>query len=147
MIRYTVKCRNGHSFESWFQSAGAFDSLLATGMVVCPDCGEKDVTKSLMAPSVRPARAKAAVPDNANPAMTNAPDPKLVEAIREFREHVEKNSEYVGDSFATEARAMHEGDMDYRAIYGEVNAKEARKLIEDGVPAMPLPFVPRQKTN
>jgi len=42
---------------------------------------------------------------------------------------------------------MHEGDMPHRSIYGEVKPDEAKKLAEDGVPAVPLPFVPRQKTN
>lgn len=79
--------------------------------------------------------------------MTNAPDPKLVEAIQTLRDHVEKNSDYVGKKFAEEARAMHEGDTPHRPIYGEAKTEEAKKLIEDGVPALPLPFIPRQKTN
>ena len=79
--------------------------------------------------------------------MTNAPDAELVAAIKKLRDHVEKNSDYVGQDFAREARAMHEGDTPHRPIYGEVATDEAKKLVEDGVPALPLPFIPRQKTN
>lgn len=150
MIRFALKCENDHGFESWFQSSDAFDGLKAAGMVTCPTCDSSRVEKDLMAPRVRPARSAAKPPEKPETLrqpMTNAPDPRFVEAIRALREHVEKNSEYVGDRFAREARAMHEGDMDHRAIHGEVNAEEARQLIEDGVPAMPLPFIPRQKTN
>jgi hypothetical protein len=148
MIRYALKCTNAHSFESWFQSAEAYDSLLSGGMIVCPTCSDTDVAKTLMAPQVRAARSKAAEPAAAtSQAMVNAPDPRLSEAIRELRAHVEKNSEYVGPRFASEARAMHEGDLPHRAIYGEARADEAKKLIEDGVPALPLPFIPKQKTN
>ena len=59
MIRYALKCPKDHAFDSWFQSAGAFDSLVAAGHVACPDCGSTGIEKSLMAPQVRPARDKA----------------------------------------------------------------------------------------
>jgi len=147
MIRYALKCGNNHSFESWFQSAAAYDGLRAAGMITCPECDDKAVEKSLMAPKVRPARGKAAEPVPAPQPMVSSPDPNLAKAIKTIREHVEKNSDYVGDRFASEARAMHEGDMPHRSIYGEVKPDEAKKLAEDGVPAVPLPFVPRQKTN
>lgn len=147
MIRFALKCDEAHRFESWFQSSEAFDALLSRGMVTCPDCGSASVAKDLMAPKVRPARKAAAAPQPATQPMTNAPDPELVSAIRKLKSYVEKNSDYVGTEFAREARAMHEGEIPQRAIHGEVRPDEAKKLIEDGVPAMPLPFIPRQKTN
>ena len=64
-----------------------------------------------------------------------------------LREHVEKNADYVGGNFAEEARSMYLGATPERAIYGEANGAEAKKLIEDGVPVAPLPFVPSRKTN
>ena len=79
--------------------------------------------------------------------MAATADPEVAEAISKLRDHVEKNSEYVGSQFANEARAIHEGDSPNRAIYGEARPDEARKLAEDGIPALPLPFLPRQKTN
>ena len=79
--------------------------------------------------------------------MAATPDPEIAKAIKEIREHVEKNSDYVGDKFVQEARAMHEGETPHRPIYGEAKADEAKKLVDDGVPALPLPFIPRQKTN
>jgi hypothetical protein len=42
---------------------------------------------------------------------------------------------------------MHLGDVPERSIYGEAKPDEARALIEDGVPVMPLPFRPTRKTN
>ena len=149
MIRFALKCDNDHGFESWFQSSDAFDGLRAAGLITCPQCQSAKVSKTLMAPRVRPSRKAAADTPAQAPAqpMTNAPDPKLVEAIKALRTHVEENSDYVGGNFAREARAMHEGDTPHRAIHGEAGADEARKLIEDGIPALPLPFIPRQKTN
>jgi hypothetical protein len=146
MIRYALKCRNKHGFESWFKSAEAYETLRNSGMIACPECQDTYIEKSLMAPPVRTAREKTQVPAPRQP-VTNDPSPELSEAIRTIREHVEQHSDYVGDRFANEARAMHAGEVPTRSIYGEVRAEEARKLVEDGVPAVPLPFIPRQKIN
>ena len=64
-----------------------------------------------------------------------------------MRRQVEANSEYVGVNFVTEARAIHDGEAPERAIYGEARPEEARKLMEDGIPVAPLPFLPRRKAN
>ncbi|OYU40206.1 MAG: hypothetical protein CFE33_06560 [Pseudorhodobacter sp. PARRP1] len=144
MIRYTLRCSKDHDFESWFQSAEAYDCLLGAAQIGCPVCGDRSIEKTLMAPAVRPAR-KAGDP---------APKPKLSEptseieaAMAEMRRQVEANSDYVGLNFAAEARRMHEGTIDQRAIYGEAKPEDARALIEDGVPVAPLPFMPRRKAN
>ncbi len=72
---------------------------------------------------------------------------ELEAALAALRKQVEENSDYVGLNFAQEARAIHDGDAPARAIYGEARPDEARRLIEDGVPVAPLPFIPARKTN
>ena len=67
--------------------------------------------------------------------------------MKELRENVEANSEDVGSNFAKEARAMHDGTAPERSIYGEAKIEDAKALIEDGVPVVPLPFGPNRKTN
>lgn len=146
MIRFALQCDKGHGFESWFSSNATFEELRAAGHVMCPKCNSSAVEKSLMAPPVRASR-KTAKPATAPQPLANAPDPEVAKAIQEIREHVEKTSDYVGDKFADEARAMHEGTSPHRSIHGEAPLEEARKLIEDGVPAVPLPFIPKQKSN
>ncbi len=42
---------------------------------------------------------------------------------------------------------MHEGTAPERSIYGEARPDEAKKLLEDGIPVAPLPFLPGRKTN
>ncbi len=145
MIRYALSCAEDHDFESWFQSADAFDSLHATGMVACPMCGSTDVSKSLMAPGVAK-KSNTGDEPLAQP-MSAGPDPKLETALKELKDHVEKNSDYVGTKFADEARAMHLGDKPERSIYGEVKPEDAKRLHDDGIPAVPLPFTPKRKTN
>jgi hypothetical protein len=151
MIRFSLKCPDGHVFESWFKSTEAFDTLRQSDMVTCPECGAAAHEKALMAPNVRTARNQN--PDQpvsdvqANMHALAAPSSEAEAALRELRRKVQDNSEYVGERFAEEARAIHLGDAPERSIYGETSRDEARKLVEDGVPVAPLPFVPTRKTN
>ncbi len=144
MIRYSLTCPQDHAFESWFQSSAAFDGLVSAGHVACPICGTTKVEKTLMAPAVQ--QGKQAAPLR-QPSDGSSKAAELERALAELRRNVEENSDYVGMNFAAEARAMHDGDMPERAIYGEVKADEARRLLEDGVPVAPLPFLPSRKTN
>lgn len=146
MIQYSLKCADGHTFDSWFQSAQAFDKLAAAGMVSCAICGLAKVEKAVMAPRVQAARDVAVAPPSGAGALSKPANPKE-QALADLREKVEKNSDYVGMGFASEARAMHDGDAPERAIYGEARAEDAKKLIEDGIPVLPLPFLPNRKTN
>ena len=146
MIKFALKCAEGHKFESWFQSGAAFDTLLSRSLVSCPQCGSQSVEKALMTPAV--AAAPDAAPDSAPGA--DAPvavTPDAETRWRALRARVEATADYVGSGFATEARAMHLGDIPDRPIYGEACAAEARALLEDGVPGLPLPFLPTRKAN
>lgn len=160
MIRYMLKCDQDHQFESWFRSADAFDTLCAQAQVSCPLCGSQKVTKAMMAPTVSTTRATgtepseplATAPVQPTPqAAALAPDqptPEQIErAMAKLRAEVEQNSDYVGVEFADEARKIHTGDAPARAIYGEANFEEAKALLEDGVPVLPLPFLPKRKMN
>ncbi|MHA6325750.1 DUF1178 family protein [Roseivivax sp. CAU 1753] len=151
MISYTLKCADGHSFDSWFKSASAFDTLQAQGLVTCAVCGSDRVEKGLMAPSVSKSQntgdaAGAPRPSPSDRPLSQPASP-AEQALAALRAHVEKNHRYVGRNFATEARAMHDGDMPARPIWGEARADEARKLAEDGVAVAALPFTPSRKSN
>ncbi len=145
MIRYTLKCADGHGFESWFQSAEGFDALQAAGHIACPECGSADVAKSLMAPQVGASR-KGDEPQAPDRSLATA-DTTKAEALAKLRKKIEAESDYVGMSFASEARAIHEGTAPERAIYGEAKTEEALNLIKEGVPVAPLPFIPKARTN
>jgi hypothetical protein len=157
MIRYALMCADGHRFESWFQSSGAFERLRGAGHVTCAMCGGKDVTKAVMAPALAQGRAAPDVPDmpeRTHPApgpaprdgamMLASPSPEVEAAMRALRAKVEANAENVGARFAVEARAIHLGDAAPRAIYGEATGKEARALVEDGVEISSLPWISRR---
>lgn len=135
MIRYALRCADGHAFEGWFRDADGFERQRDGGMLSCAECGSAEVDRALMAPSVSTARAR---PLEAS---------KVERAVAEMRRHVEATSTYVGANFAAEARAMHAGTSEHKAIHGEAAPAEARRLVEEGVPIAPLPFAPRQKAN
>ncbi|MEM8775311.1 MAG: DUF1178 family protein [Pseudomonadota bacterium] len=147
MIKFDLKCGEGHQFESWFQSADAFDKLKSAGMVTCAICGNASVEKAIMAPRVQASRKRAVLNEESDSAPLSTPGTAAEKAMKDWKKHVEENSEYVGMSFAAEARDMHDGVTPERAIHGEAKPEEARKLMEDGVPVAPLPFVLGRKTN
>ena len=141
MINYTLKCDQNHTFDSWFKSTEAFEMLVKKSMVVCSECGSTKITKAIMAPSVSTSRKK----DNKPSELEKKS--KLKNDILELKKKIEANSEYVGNNFANEARSMYLGETPERSIYGEAKADDAKKLIDDGIPVMPLPFLPAKKAN
>lgn len=129
MIRYDLRCANGDEFEAWFGSMADFDAQAEQGQLYCPQCGTSHVQKAPMAPSVVTGRKKDARQERAV-AMAMA---------SKVRERIKDNFDYVGDKFADEARKMHAGETEERAIWGEATPAEAEALAEDGIPASPLP--------
>ena len=140
MIKYELKCRKEHVFEAWFYDSATYDKQAAGGKVVCPVCGSRKVTKAPMAPRI--AKSKS---DRASERASQEVQQKAVmmKALRELREHIEKNADYVGDKFAEEARRIHYGETDERNIYGEASKDEARELAEEGIDIAVIPWVPR----
>ncbi|UMA65441.1 DUF1178 family protein [Roseivivax marinus] len=140
MIQYALRCADGHEFDSWFQSAAAFDALSGKGLLSCAICGSTHVEKSLMAPRV-------AASDRSEARPLAEPASPLAKAAAALRKHLTENSDYVGHDFVAQARAMHLGEAPERSIWGEARIEDARALAEDGVPVAPLPLLPARKTN
>lgn len=136
MIRYALQCEHAHGFEAWFSASADYDAQAARGLVECPHCGSRLVSKQIMSPAVAGAKKRETAPDLAKMQTL------IQQAAREARSHVEQNFDYVGDAFAREARDIHEGRSEKREIYGEATPAEVKKLREDGVPCAPLPPLP-----
>jgi hypothetical protein len=123
MIRYALTCPNDDLFEGWFSSSADYDDQETRGLIDCPVCGSKQVRKAPMAPAVARSR------EHRNPA----------EIAAKVRAHIRDTFDYVGDGFADEARAIHEGDALDRPIWGEATPEEAKSLADEGLPVAPLP--------
>jgi hypothetical protein len=166
MILYTLACEKRHSFESWFQNSTAYDKQAKAGLVTCPVCGSAKVEKAIMAPGVSGTKKRGrrpSVPQAAEPASepTAAPSPLATERapvammspherefrakLKELRDHLTKNADYVGPQFPEEARKMHYGEIEHRSIYGEASPDEAKALHEEGIEFHPLPVLPDER--
>jgi hypothetical protein len=143
MIRYGLVCDREHEFEAWFPSSDGYDQQAAAGFVECPTCGSQKIQKQIMAPAVSGSTREKNKPD--------APPKDFHEFAAKVRSHIKKTHVYVGDKFAAEARAMHDGTKNEAPIYGEATPAEAEALRDDGVPVAPLPPpfapIPPKKAN
>jgi hypothetical protein len=161
MIRYALNCDAGHTFDSWFQNSTAYDKQMKRSLVNCPVCGSTKVEKAIMAP--RLANADISQPQSASPtlpspspqpapvpaippknpvAMMFPPERELRQKLKELRDHITRNANYVGPRFPEEARKIHYGETKHRSIYGEASPDEAKELHEEGIEFHPLPILP-----
>ncbi len=140
MIRYALACGGGHEFEGWFSASGDYDDQRERGLLSCPMCGASEVRKQIMAPAVAGVSKQEPVSPRAKQAM-------MMEVMSRVRQHVMTNFDNVGDRFAAEARAIHEGASEERGIYGQASPSEVKALVADGVPIAPLPPEPPKKAE
>lgn len=141
MIVFDLACPRAHVFEAWFGSTADFEDQRARGLVDCPICGARDVAKAVMAPNVAPKGNS--VPATL-PMRGGAPTPAGMKAMLATLARAQAKalagSEHVGPRFASEARAIHDGDAPERPIHGQATLDDARALIDDGVAVAPLPL-------
>lgn len=137
-----LQCAHGHGFEGWFASQDAFDAQKAQGLVECPMCGDRAITKLLSAPRLNlggarapeDAAAKQQQPAPAEP--SSSPEARWLRAVRE----VMAKTEDVGERFTEEARKMHYGEAEERGIRGQATPEQARSLTEEGIQVFSLPL-------
>jgi len=142
---FDLQCEHGHLFEGWFGSHEDYDSQQARGLVTCPVCNSASISKRLSAPQVNvghapePARQAAAM---GGPAA----DPggqlgRLQAAFMQRMREIVRNTENVGERFAQEARRIHEGSAEARAIRGTATRDEREALAAEGIAVMALPDI------
>ena len=133
MILFDLRCSHGHAFEAWFRDGATYDQQAESGAISCAVCGDNAISKALMTPAVTTGGAKID-PEQAAAAMRG---------WRKIQDHIEKNFDHVGPSFAEEARKMHYGEAEKRSIYGEASKSEAKELRDEGIPVGQIPWLPR----
>ncbi|EJE54585.1 hypothetical protein PMI14_00560 [Acidovorax sp. CF316] len=143
-----LHCHAGHVFEGWFASEDDFQSQNQRGLVQCPFCGDSGISKRLSAPRLNLGAKPPAPQAPAKPAMTTptgsqdsvALPPALQAAWLELARKIAANTEDVGNRFADEARRMHHGETEERAIRGQATPDEAAQLLDEGIAVLPLPL-------
>jgi hypothetical protein len=138
-----LRCAQGHGFEGWFASDDDFTSQNGRGLVECPLCGDKTVSRLPSAPRLNLSGSAAREPV----AEAQAADPQAqqqaawMKAVR----HMMANTEDVGERFAEEARRIHYGEIEHRGIRGQASANEREALKEEGIETFSLPVPPGLK--
>ena len=102
MIKYILKCKNKHEFESWFLNSIEFEKLKKKKLIKCIYCKSQNIEKSIMSPKILGTSKS----DSAN-LTSNKNLIKIKKDLLKIRKFVEKNFEYVGDRFSQEVRNVY----------------------------------------
>ena len=170
MILFDLKCDSGHVFEAWFSDSGSYDTQAQEGEIICPLCGDAEISKAPMAPRLagtgtptydvtdREGPADSLLPtgpcagDCSQPeAGVDLSEEKVYELVREvagkvveLRSHIETECDYVGEEFPEEARKIHYGEAEERGIYGEATETQVEELVEEGIEFFRIPWAHRR---
>jgi hypothetical protein len=145
---FDLQCSAHHSFEGWFGSEADFVDQLARQLVQCPVCGDAQIEKLLSAPRLNLGRAQlpqTESADSAVPAATSvndvalaAPHTEVTQALLRMAKAMLEQTQDVGSQFAEEARKIHYGESEARAIRGQATPQQTRDLLEEGVQVIPF---------
>ena len=143
-----LRCAHDHRFEGWFASEADFGSQLERGLVECPMCSDRAITRLPSAPRLNVANLRepaAAAPQQPAPVADERTMAALAPAQRQALwmqavRQVLANTEDVGERFADEARRMHHGEIEHRGIRGQATREEAESLRDEGIEVMALPI-------
>jgi hypothetical protein len=137
VIKYRLRCARWHEFEAWFPSSASYETQAGKRQVCCPDCGDRNVVKAVMAPNVA---VRGRGQEDALPAEQMRA--QFVDVLREVRRSLLAAAEDVGPRFPEEARKIHHGEGDVRGIRGTASGEEARALLDEGIEIVALPALP-----
>ena len=144
---FDLQCQHGHVFEGWFGSLDNYDSQQARGLIACPICDSRQIIKKISAPRINVNHGREpdsrAAPAQGNATAVAAPaSGQLAQLQAELLRHIRqivRDTDDVGAQFAHEARRMHYGETEERAIRGTATEQERESLAQDGIAVMPIP--------
>ena len=140
MIKYNLKCKNEHEFESWFSDSNEFENLKKKKLLECIFCSSKKINKSIMAPMVTGIKERNNEIQELNENLVNEKDKLL-----KLRKFVESNFEYVEKNFSKRVREIYYDKKNKKTIYGTTTAEEREELEEEGIDLLSIPWV--EKNN
>ncbi len=150
-----LRCAHDHHFEGWFGSEAEYLSQHDRGLIACPLCADTAIQRLPSAPHVHTSGSRevvaAATQVNSSAHANDATGNEVVTAQGSSQQltqqaawmravqHVMANTDDVGNRFAEEARRIHYGETEERAIRGQATMAEAKALVEEGIAVLPLP--------
>ena len=141
MIKYNLKCKNKHEFESWFLDSKEFEKLRLKKMIECTLCGTKSIEKSIMSPNISSKEQE----DKDAKSSNNIK--KVRDDLLKMRNFIEKNFEYVGTNFPREVRNIYYDKRKNKNVYGNTTEEEAEELREEGIELTTIPWIDKREDN
>ena len=135
MIKYLLKCRNNHEFESWFSNSKEYEKLKKKKLIECIFCKSQEIEKSIMSPSIT--RGK----NEHNNTFDVKEIIKIKKDLQKMKRFITKNFEFVGDNFPKEVRKIYYDNKKNKNIYGTVSSEERGELKEEGIELEFIPWI------
>ena len=135
MIKYILKCHQEHEFESWFSDSKEFEKLNKKRLLECIYCSSTRISKSIMSPSISGPRP---YKDNINVSKVLLDEKNK---LKNLREYIEKNFEFVGDNFSKKVREVYYDKKNNRNIYGSTTPEEREELADEGIDLLSVPWI------
>ena len=138
MIKYNLKCKNNHEFESWFSDSIEFERLKNQQLLECIYCSSKKISKSIMSPNL------SIIQKNKNLEKLEKSLKIEKQKLIKIREYIEKNFEYVGKNFSKKVREIYYDKNSKKTIYGSTTPEERDELREEGIDLLSIPWVDKE---
>jgi len=138
MIKYNLKCKNNHEFESWFSDSIEFERLKNQQLLECIYCSSKKISKSIMSPNI------SIIQKNKNLEKLEKSLKIEKQKLIKIREYIEKNFEYVGKNFSKKVREIYYDKNSKKTIYGSTTPEERDELREEGIDLLSIPWVDKE---
>ncbi len=135
MIKYILKCKNKHEFESWFLNSIEFEKLKKKKLIKCIFCKSQSVEKSIMSPRIL------GLSKEDDSLSTDNEFAKIRKDLLKIRKFVEKNFEFVGEKFPQEVRNVYYDKRKNKNIYGNATTEEKDELKEEGIELTTVPWI------
>jgi len=136
MIKYNLKCKNDHEFESWFSNSEEFEKLNKKNLLECIYCSSKNISKSIMSPMVSGTKTKDEQINIISKEFKSEKDKLL-----KLRKYIEKNFDYVGKDFSKKVREVYYDKKNNKAIYGKTTPEEREELADEGIDLLSIPWI------
>ena len=136
MIKYNLKCHNGHEFESWFSNSEEFEKLNNKKLLDCIYCSSKKIKKSIMAPMISSKK------NDTEQIFTSNRNIQIEKnKLLKLRNYIEKNFDFVGKDFSKKVREVYYDKKNNNKIYGTTTLKERKELAEEGIDLISIPWI------
>jgi hypothetical protein len=139
MIKYNLKCKNDHEFESWFSNSEEFDKLNSKNLLECIFCSSKEINKSIMSPMISSSHKKEEQID-----LISHNFLKEKNKLLKLRQYIENNFDYVGEDFSRKVREFYYDKKSKKAIYGTTTEEDRAELAEEGINLLSIPWIKKE---